>query len=177
MTYKKGRCPTEAAGTAEIVHILPSGSLVVVHENGMECVHYPDGIAGEISEKYNLKPQREEYTCWLYRYEVSGYVFASADTPDKLPGAVVIGSALLVEGVHVPQAKLRVTSVSEGKFIPDPPDYYNGEWHDWHGEECPVPDARRVETESTAVCTWSHHPSACLWSNVRRFRVIRGPQP
>lgn len=197
MTYKLGRCPTEGAGTAEIVYITKKGYLLVIHADGSELLHDENGRSPIVPSGYDLKPQREERVCWLYRDMVNGEVFAHSVSPDSMKAEryVCIGSALLAEGVHVPgtepihspmpeSARRVVAELNKARenlaclVESETPDYYDGAWHDWHGGECPVPDAELVQVEFTnGESTRTTTPCSWLWLNVQRFRVLRGPQP
>lgn len=195
MNWKKGRYPTEGAGTAEIVHILPSGRPVVVHEDGTESVHYPNGSPSRgWSEKYNLKPQREERVCYMYRSAIDGGVWCSDMPESKMQKrGQCIGSALLIEGVHVPGTEPQDAELPEpsnnleakretlikrlsAPAEPPQPDYYNGEWYDWNSDECPVPDAKGVDVWFITSGAYNKKPTDIIWRHVRQFRVLRGPQ-
>ena len=53
------------------------------------------------------------------------------------------------------------------------PDYYDGEWHDWHGGECPVPDAKSVEYQCTNGYGRTSNMTCVPWNFVILFRVVK----
>jgi len=58
-------------------------------------------------------------------------------------------------------------------------DYTDGEWHDWHGGECPVDNAVKAQVElrdgnrgriAAGILRWTHDGDS---GDIIRFRVIK----
>lgn len=89
-------------------------------------------------------------------------------------------SSAILPAQTVGQFTMKTGEPKQGEFVPEQPDYYDGEWHAWGGGECPVHVSTEVEAKlRTGVplpispaddLYWEHHNER---ADIIRFRVVK----